>query len=64
MQLLAYCIGTEWTDSNNETPLIRLDPWAEFKKQAAWFLSNSVHVYVSTIYRIGLVYTQARIETE
>jgi hypothetical protein len=64
MQLLAYCIGGEWTDSNNETPLIRLDPWAECEKQAALFLCNSVHVNVSTIYRIGLVYAQARIETE
>jgi hypothetical protein len=63
MQLLAYCIRAEWTDSNNETPLIRPDLWLSLK-QAALLLFNSVHVNVSTICRIGLVCAQARIETE
>ena len=33
MQLLAYCIRAEWTDSNSETPLIRPDLWLSLKSK-------------------------------
>jgi hypothetical protein len=64
MQLLAYRILP-----SGRVPITKLRssgrlPWLKFEKQAALLPSNSVHVNVSTICRIGLVCAQARIETE
>jgi hypothetical protein len=54
---------------NGRIPITKLrssepDPLAEFEEQAASFLTNSVHVNVDTICRIGLVCAQARIQTK